>query len=110
MVPFRVADIATVVVIATFEWVTLNVTTLLPDATVTEAGTLAVELELAITNIKPPTGAFPVSVTVPVTATVPLPFTVAGDRVKVASVGAKTLNEPNVVELPNEAEQFTTES
>ena len=67
---------------------TVNVALLAPAATVTLAGTVAVDVLLLVrVTAAPPVGAGPLSVTVPVEDCAP-PVTVVGFSVSVESVGA----------------------
>jgi hypothetical protein len=69
----------TLVVALTALVVTVNVAEVLPEATVTDAGTVAATVfELVSVTTVPAAGAGPVSVTVPVTAVVLPPFTLVG--------------------------------
>jgi len=65
---------------------TVNVALLAPAATVTLAGTVAVDVLLVRVTAAPPAGAGPLSVTVPVEDCAP-PVTVVGFSVSVESVG-----------------------
>ena len=65
---------------------TVNVALLAPAATVTLAGTVAVDVLLLRVTAAPPVGAGPLSVTVPVEDCTP-PVTVVGFSVSVESVG-----------------------
>lgn len=78
----------TVVLAATLEWVTLNVTVDFPAATVTLAGTEAAAV-FELFRLRTTLAAVgPDKVTVPVTAVVELPFTEVGETETDASTGA----------------------
>jgi hypothetical protein len=78
----------TVVCVATFMWVTVNVVVVLPAGIVMLAGTTAaLELELVSLTSTPPVGAIPLSETVPVTTVDELPWTVDGDIITDSSAG-----------------------
>jgi len=88
--PPAVAEIVTEVLDEPGDVLTMNVAELLPDDTVTLAGTLATEgLLLESTTTVPPAGAGPLRVTVPVEE---LPaFTVEGESVNDDGTGGLTM-------------------
>jgi hypothetical protein len=95
--PF-VAEILTVVEVATIFVETVKVAVLLPGATVTLAGTVAAEVRLLErTTSMPPAGAGPENVTVPVDGV--SPWTVVGFRLKPIRVGAVTVKFAVLVPL-----------
>src|SRR5438445_5012732 len=89
---------------------TVNVALLAPAATVTLAGTVAVDVLLLVrVTAAPPAGAGPLSVTVPVEDCAP-PVTVVGFTVSVEGVGeacGATVSEAVLVTPAEDAEMVT---
>ena len=83
----------------TADVVVVNVAVVLPELTVTEAGTTALVLLLDNATMMPPAGAVPVNVTVPVDE-VP-PVTLAGfiARLEIPSVGVTVRTDVAVAPL-----------
>jgi len=93
-----VPKIVTVVDLETPPVETVNVAVVAPPATVTVAGTMAMELEEAKATDVPPTGAEPVKVTVPVDDCPPV--TAAGVSVRLAIVAGTMVRVADLVIVP----------
>jgi hypothetical protein len=103
--PLYVAEIVTAVLLATAEVVMVNAgETVLPAATVTDAGTTAAPLLLMSFTTAPPAGAAALRVTVLSVVEFP-PTTIAGDSVTVTAAGP-----PPVQAAPDRAEALPAAS